>query len=956
MFTLSGVRTSSGRRPAPIGAGVIWAVVLAVALVGAAFGWLHTQDEATIQRTGTAATAVAEARVDLAEAQHLILAGAPAAAEAATKLVEVDQDLSLALDRLGAGAGSSAFQSQVVAHRLQIQAFRAALARGRPPEELDAEATTLRRDIESLDRVARQLWQDAGVRLDQLFSRMVMGIAVLLAAVVGIVWLISTAAGRSRAAHLRAAAESQRQNKLLGAIADGTTDAVFVKDREGRYLYANRATADFVRKPLRDLIGKDDRTLFDPQSADALIAHDARLMNENRTETFEETVHVNGEAKTFLVTKGPLHDDDGAVIGLIGVSCDITARKRDEQALRESAQALRVSEERYRRFLDVLPDAVFVLEQECIAFCNPAFVHLRGATSASAIIGTSVFEMYAPDVHRAVRARLDELFSRDVPLAPVERRLLRLDGRTVPVLVSTTQVIDADKRTALVVLRDLSRQHHAEAWAQLLLNNTRDAIFSTDQFGTVTSFNPAAERVFGWSAADIVGRSVQTLLPDVALEALTQGEVSAQRYDGSTVPLEIAVSAFDLDGEQQLIAVARDISEHRKLEAELRQAHKMEALGQVAGGVAHDFNNLLTVILGYSDMLQEQFPEGDPRRQFASDIRRASGRAADLTRQLLTFSRRTVVAPKVVDVNAVVRDMNRMLRRVLGEDVELAIGLDAEARTVFIDPGSLEQIVMNLCVNARDAMPRGGQLTITTAHVDLVGREDATGRTVPAGSCVTIAVADTGEGISPDVAAHIFEPFFTTKGAGKGTGLGLAVVQGVVEQNRGAIFLDTVMGRGTTFTIALPVANEPAVASHELRATAPKGGGETVLVVEDEEPVRRLAVIALASAGYRVLDAPDGQAAIDVFDRHRTHVDVVLTDVVMPHLSGRELAESLLARRPDLRVIFTSGYADDAVLRHGISKSDVPFLAKPYTPTTLLSKVREVIELPPANPWLPPPA
>jgi PAS domain S-box-containing protein len=790
---------------------------------------------------------------------------------------------------------------------------------------------------------ALEIWGPGG-HLDQMSTRVVIAVTVMAVVVITTIAIAMRAHQRSAVARARAEAESQRQAKLLNAIAEGTSDAVFVKDLQGRYLYANRAAAEFVDKSIQDLLGKDDSALFSPADAESLRKHDRQLMTENRSETSEETLTSAGATRTYLVTKGPLHDEAGRVTGLIGVSCDITERKHMEEALR-------ASEERYRRFLDVLPDSVFVVENDIVTYCNPAFVRLRGARDADDILGMDVLEMYGPEAHASVRHRIDELLATGHSLPPIERRLTRIDGRTVPVLVAATQVVDRQRRAVLVVLRDLSRQHQAEAWAQSILSHTQDSVISTDQFGTITSFNAAAELSFGYSASEVLGCHISMLVPESTPEdAGHRREMMARRKDGTMVPNDVAVSGFDLDGERHIIAVARDVSERRKLEAELRQAHKMEALGQVAGGVAHDFNNLLTVILGYSDMLQEQFPEGDPRRQFASDIRRASGRAADLTRQLLTFSRRTVVAPKVIDVNAVVKDMNRMLRRVLGEDIELVLEIEPNVRPIFIDPGSLEQIVMNLCVNARDAMPRGGRLTIRTSHGPCNGGLDAAGSAITEGDYVRVSISDDGEGIPPDVRAHIFEPFFTTKGAGKGTGLGLAVVLGLVEQNGGHIHLDTVPQKGTTFTVALPVVDEAISIVSDVRPRAPRGGGETILVVEDEEPVRRLAVIALASAGYRVLEASDGISARQAFDQHQGHVDLVITDVVMPNLGGRELAESLLAKQASLCVIYTSGYADDAVLRHGISRADVPFLAKPYTPSGLLQKVRDVIDQAPASP------
>lgn len=1048
----------------------VLSIVIALVMVGVLFNRIHDAAELAIHRVGASAAAMHAARLSLAESflelsLHEDDVDPAYAARALVRLGAVSGQVGRAVDSLQTVGAERTLSDQLVAFRNRIDGLGAtSFAPTRTDEHLSVAYAQLAPEAARLDAMVQALADTANKRLDTLFVRSVAGLAFLFTVVVSIVLLASAAHGRSSRAHRRAEDESHRQSKLLNAIAEGTADAVFVKDRDGRYLYANRATADFVGRPVGELLGKDDSALFDLADADGLRRHDAALMEGNRSETAEETLTAAGVTRTYLVTKGPLHDETGAVVGLIGVSCDITARKRDEQALRESEkrlelaltaarmgvwsvdlrtravfwsrevfemtglssppssmnellehvlpadreaaaaayeaalqrperfdlsvrsrrpdgeirwfalagevqcdaageplslqgvasdvtdrmrteEALRTSEERYRRFLDVLPDAVFVMENDCLAYCNPAYVALRGATVPSEVIGTSVFAMFSEDVHQSVRDRVDELLTTGRPLSPIERRLIRFDGRSVPVLVTGTQVIDPSRRAVLVVLRDLTRQHHAEAWAQSILSHTQDGIISTDQFGTITSFNAAAEQSFGYTAAEVLGCHIAQLVPSSRpTDVGRRREMEVRRKDGTSLEVDVAVSAFELDGERHIIAVARDISERRKLEADLRQAHKMEALGQVAGGVAHDFNNLLTVILGYSDMLQDQFPEGDPRRQFASDIRRASGRAADLTRQLLTFSRRTVAAPKIVDVNVVVKDMNRMLRRVLGEDVELVVAVEENVRAVFIDPGSLEQIVMNLCVNARDAMPGGGCLTISTGHAYCQAGLDATGRPIPVAEYVRVTVTDTGEGIPPEVRAHIFEPFFTTKGVGKGTGLGLAVVLGLVEQNGGHIHLDTAPGTGTSFIIALPVVDGVVAAAPDAPARVPRGSGETVLVVEDEEPVRRLAVIALASAGYRVLEAPDGRAAIGVFDQQRGQVDLLITDVVMPHVGGRELATALVAKQPSLRVIYTSGYADDAVLRHGISRADVVFLAKPYTPSGLLQKVHDVLD------------
>jgi len=387
------------------------------------------------------------------------------------------------------------------------------------------------------------------------------------------------------------------------------------------------------------------------------------------------------------------------------------------------------------------------------------------------------------------------------------------------------------------------------------------------------------------------------------------------------------------------------MTERRHLEDQLRQAQKMEAVGQLAGGIAHDFNNLLTAILGSTQLLLHATPPGDGRREDIEEIKNAGLRAAELTRQLLAFSRRQVLAPKVLDMNAVVSQMDKMLRRLIGEDVELVTQLARDLGPVSADPGQLEQVLLNLAVNARDAMPRGGRLTIETANVVLTEEYSERHHRLPPGQYVLLAVSDTGVGMDEATQKHLFEPFFTTKEVGKGTGLGLATVYGIVKQSGGYIWVYSEPGHGTTVKVYLPRvpgAAEPlpvAAATPELRR-----GSEIVLLVEDAAPVRSLARKSLESYGYTVLEAADGPAALDLAARHPRGIDILVTDVVMPGMSGRELAERLAPARPAMRVLYTSGYTDDAMVRQGVLRAGVAFLQKPFVPETLARKVREVLD------------
>jgi signal transduction histidine kinase len=394
-----------------------------------------------------------------------------------------------------------------------------------------------------------------------------------------------------------------------------------------------------------------------------------------------------------------------------------------------------------------------------------------------------------------------------------------------------------------------------------------------------------------------------------------------------------------------LIGASQNVTARRRLEEQFRQAQKMEAIGTLAGGVAHDFNNLLTVICGYSDLLMRDLASGDPMREPVIEIHRAGARARALIRQLLAFSRQQVLEPKVLDLNAVVADMEKMLRRLIGEDIELVVALDAGLPQVKADPGQLEQVLVNLSVNARDAMPRGGRLCIETRHVTLdPSITDATSG-VRAGEYVLLSVSDTGVGMDPGTKARVFEPFFTTKEPGKGSGLGLAIVHGVVTQSGGRVEVESEPSHGATFKIHLPAVTEGPPAGKVVSGPrAPPGGHETILLVEDEAAVRKLASHILASCGYSVLEAANGQEALRVAADHRSPIDLLLSDVVIPHLGGPQLAKQLTAAKPGLKVLFMSGYADAGVLEQGSVGTEHAFVQKPFTPLGLAQKVRDVLD------------
>jgi signal transduction histidine kinase len=415
------------------------------------------------------------------------------------------------------------------------------------------------------------------------------------------------------------------------------------------------------------------------------------------------------------------------------------------------------------------------------------------------------------------------------------------------------------------------------------------------------------------------------------------------RKDGAVITVEVSARALPAGN---LLATLRDVTDRKRLEEQLRQAQKMEAVGRLAGGVAHDFNNVLTAIFGYADLLTEEFPAGSPARQDLEEIRKAATRASALTRQLLAFSRQQVLAPVVLSVNDLVEDVDKMLRRLLGEDVDLRVTLARDAGNVRTDPGQLQQVIMNLVVNARDAMPTGGKLLIETADTELTEQYAELHQPVIPGRYVMVAVSDTGVGMDAQTKARIFEPFFTTKEKSKGTGLGLSTVYGIVKQSGGYIWVYSEPGHGTTFKVYLPRVDAPVDPQAPPREVGTITGTETILLAEDDEMLRPLSKGLLEKLGYTVLESENASQALGLADAHVGPIHLLIADVVMPGASGRELARRLADSRPDTKVLYVSGYTDDAIVHHGMLEPGLNFLQKPFTPAALASKVREVLDAP----------
>ena len=521
---------------------------------------------------------------------------------------------------------------------------------------------------------------------------------------------------------------------------------------------------------------------------------------------------------------------------------------------------------------------------------------------------------------------------------------------------------EGSRDPGIVVRRDMiSVLNKSDQMVLALLESASQAIISIDSTGKIVLANTRTEQIFGYPRPELLGQTVELLLPQAKREAHTRDrvnyfahphvrpmgigmELSGRRKDGTEFPVEVSLSYVELDDGVFAIAFVSDISQRKLLEEQLQHAQKMEAVGRLAGGVAHDFNNMLTVIAGYNRMLLDELSSVDPLRSYVEEALTAADRAAELTNQLLAFSRRQITQPRVVNVNHVISQAEKMLRRLIGEDIKLVSKLIPDAGNIRVDPGHLEQALLNLAVNSRDAMPLGGRLTLETANVALDEAYTRSHLGVKPGEFVMIAVTDNGTGMDAATRRHIFEPFFTTKEKGKGTGLGLATVYGIVQQAGGDIWVYSELGQGTTFKLYFPRVKESAA---ELASTPSQPlvqARETVLVVEDEQAVRELTVKMLKRLGYTILTAASGAEALEVSRKHAGLISVMLTDVVMPGMSGRQLADALRPERPDMKVLFLSGYTDDTIVQHGVLDEEVHFLSKPFSHDVLSKKLREVLE------------
>jgi PAS domain S-box-containing protein len=771
--------------------------------------------------------------------------------------------------------------------------------------------------------------------------------------------------------------EIRQLSQFLDSVIDNANVWLNVLDGKANVVMWNKAAEEISGYSREEVVGHSTvwRWLYpDEAYRNTVLAEANALIERGGQEQDTETIirRKDGQTRTISWNSRGVVDENGTPAGSIALGRDITERKRAEEALRRA-------EERYRNLFEDAPVMYVITHNQegtpIVAECNGLFLSRLGYRREQ-VLGRPLADFYTPQSQAELLPGGGYQRALEGSFTVEERQLVTRDGQVIHTLLHASPESDAaghalGTRAAFV---DISPRKRAEAELRRLkefnegiIHNMAEGILVEDAGGTITFVNPAAAAMLGHTPEELVGQPWTTIVPPdqqpiVQAADARRARGQTDRYevelackDGARLPVLFSTGprlSGDTGGFAGILAVFTDLSDFKRLEEQFRQAQKMEAVGRLAGGVAHDFNNLLTVIHLSTRLLEKKLRPDDPLWPHVQRIQDAGQRAASLTKQLLAFSRREIIEPKVLDLSQVLGDLEKMLRRLIREDIELSTILADDLWPVKADPTQVEQIVVNLAVNARDAMPTSGKLTIETANVVLDAAYAAAHLEVEPGEYVLLAVSDTGTGMSDEVKAHLFEPFFTTKERGRGTGLGLATVFGIVKQNRGHVWVYSEVGQGTTFKIYLPRAGMPRVvggaqtpSDRPTEAAAPPArGSETLLLVEDETGVRELTKDILLAQGYRVLVAQDGVEALQVAQEHEGPIHLLITDMVMPRLGGRELADQLRSSRPKMRVLYTSGYTDNAIVHHGVLDEGVVFLSKPFELEALAHKVRDVLD------------
>ncbi|MGH7993054.1 MAG: PAS domain S-box protein, partial [Limisphaerales bacterium] len=752
-----------------------------------------------------------------------------------------------------------------------------------------------------------------------------------------------------------------RERQLLRTLIDLLPETFYMKDLDSRFLIANETLAKhFGKESPSQIVGRTDADFYPPNLAAQFRAAELKVLGGEPLIDYEgDGIGPTGKKCTHLTTKVPFRDNQGRIQGLVGIGRDITERKRAEETYMAQQKL-------FDNLIAAVPDLVYFKDGESrFIRVNEAFAKRAGLTDVRAAVGKTDFDVFEEQHAREAYEDEQRIVTTGEPIIDKEEREGWPDGRITWAVSTKMPLLDSSGKIVgtMGISRDITERKRAEESHLRLataVEQAAEAVVITGTDGKILYVNPAFEAVTGYSRQEILGRNprflksgkhdrvfYQKMWAVLANGEVWSGRLINKKKDGTLFEEEATISPVrDANGRiANFVAVKRDVTREIALENQFRQSQKMEAFGQLAGGVAHDFNNLLTVIQGNASLLLNPQLKAEDRPGCSRQIVQAAERAAGLTRQLLMFSRKQALQVVALDLNEVVGNMTKMLQRILGEDIVLCAEYDPKLTAISADVGMIEQVLLNLAVNSRDAMPKGGQLLISTS----LENPDAGSLQLPAdaapGRYVCLKVTDTGCGIRPEVLPHIFEPFFTTKEVGKGTGLGLATVYGIVQQHHGWVAVTSEPGRGTTFYVYLPAAKDTPVKSEA--DTAPKlpRGSETILIAEDEPAVRSLVGNFLRRCGYTVLMAESGVAALEVWREQRDKIQLLLTDMVMPDgMTGYDLAKQLQAERPQLRVIYTSGYSADVVAKDPALIRDGNFLQKPYHPYQLARIVRDSLD------------
>ncbi|MFO0649234.1 MAG: PAS domain S-box protein [Polyangiales bacterium] len=758
----------------------------------------------------------------------------------------------------------------------------------------------------------------------------------------------------SDAASATSARLLEAQRAHLALVVASLDDLFFSLDLEGRFIDYHAPAKALLYVPPEAFLGRRYHEVMPPEIVLLLDRALATVASSGNMAQFDYRLDVGGREAWWAVKISLRLDGDGRAAGFTVFSRDITDRVFATAALAQREAQLRA-------IFDVVPLGLCLADPKTrvLIQANERMSTILGYSVAE-LVGMPVRSLTHPDDQGLDERHFFRVAKGEIPEARFEKRYVRKDGGVVWGAVNVTSVPNPRGGIAylLATIEDITAQKRTQAALSEvneryrgLVDNLEHVVFSTDLDGRMTFVNRAVER-FGYKPEDVIGRPRDAFVhpDDVArLRALyamperPHGMVEYRMLDaaGKVRIVRSATRPLVVDGQVVgATGVLEDLTAQRETEEQLRVAQRMEAVGRLAGGVAHDFNNLLTVILSYTDFVMAELGS-DALRNDLAEVERAARRAEALTRQLLAFSRRQVLRPEAVSLAFLVDGVSKMLRRLIGEDIDLCVSTCDDLYDVLADRGQMEQVIVNLVINARDAMPDGGRVEVKTSNVDLdCARAGAL--QIAAGPYVELAITDTGHGMDAATRARVFEPFFSTKPVGKGTGLGLAMVYGLVRQSGGAVTVESEPGRGATFRVFLPRHEAAAVASGHPSAVPAQKGSETVLLVEDESALRSAARRMLSSAGYQVVTAADAAEALRVFEANASKIKLVITDVVMPGMNGKELASHIVARNPSTRVLFTSGYTDETIAHHGVLGPN--FLPKPYERNVLCSTVRRVLD------------